>query len=77
MFSVEDSGPGIDGQLRDQLFRPLTSTKTTGMGLGLAICRSLIEANEGRIWLVRSDSGGTCIAFTVPLATQDVNEVDA
>jgi len=77
MFSVEDSGPGIDRQLRDQLFRPLTSTKTTGMGLGLAICRSLVEANEGRIWLVRSDSGGTCVAFTIPLATQEANEVDA
>ena len=45
------------------------------MGLGLAICRSLVEANEGRIWLVRSDSGGTCIAFTIPLATQEAGRI--
>jgi two-component system sensor kinase FixL len=77
MFSVEDSGPGIEGHLRDQIFRPVTSTKSTGMGLGLAICRSLVEANEGRIWLVRSDSGGTCIAFSIPLAMrEEVNEVE-
>ena len=41
-FSVEDSGRGIPEQLRGQIFRPVTSSKATGMGLGLAICRSLI-----------------------------------
>jgi K+-sensing histidine kinase KdpD len=54
----------------------VTSTKSTGMGLGLAICRSLVEANEGRIWLVRSDASGTCIAFSIPLGAREVNEVD-
>jgi signal transduction histidine kinase len=77
IFSVEDSGPGIPVQLRDQIFRPVTSTKSTGMGFGLAICRSLVEANEGRIWLVRSDVSGTCIAFSIPLGMREVNEVDA
>jgi two-component system, LuxR family, sensor kinase FixL len=77
MFSVEDSGPGIPERLRDQIFRPVTSTKSAGMGLGLAICRSLVEANEGRIWLVRSDVSGTCIAFSIPLGTREVNEVKA
>jgi two-component system sensor kinase FixL len=76
IFSVEDSGPGIPEGLHDQIFRPVTSTKSTGMGLGLAICRSLVEANEGRIWLVRSDASGTCIAFSIPLGTREVNEVD-
>jgi len=77
MFSVEDSGDGIPEVLRDQIFRPVTSTKSAGMGLGLAICRSLVEANEGRIRLVRSDSGGTCIAFSIPFAIREVNEVKA
>jgi two-component system sensor kinase FixL len=77
MFSIEDSGPGIDKQLRDQLFRPLASTKSAGMGLGLAICRALVEANEGRIWLVRSDSGGTRFAFSIPLTMQEMNGLDA
>jgi two-component system, LuxR family, sensor kinase FixL len=77
VFSVEDSGPGIPEKLRDQIFRPVTSTKSAGMGLGLAICRSLVEANEGRIWLVRSDESGTCIAFSIPLGMREVNEVDS
>jgi signal transduction histidine kinase len=77
IFSVEDSGCGIPERLHDQIFRPVTSTKSTGMGLGLAICRSLVEANEGRIWLVRSDASGTCIAFSIPLGTREVNEVKA
>jgi K+-sensing histidine kinase KdpD len=45
------------------------------MGLGLAICRSLVEANEGGIWLARSDADGTCIAFSIPVAMRKVNEV--
>jgi signal transduction histidine kinase len=77
MFSVEDSGPGIPEQLRDQIFRPVTSTKSAGMGLGLAICRSLVEANEGRLWLVRSDASGTCIAFSIPFGMREANEVGA
>ncbi len=72
-FRVEDSGPGISEPVRELLFRPLTSLKSGGMGLGLAICRSLVEANQGRIWLERSDAGGTSIAFSIPLGMQ--NEV--
>jgi K+-sensing histidine kinase KdpD len=45
------------------------------MGLGLAICRSLVEANDGRIWLARSGADGTCIAFSIPVAMREVNEV--
>jgi two-component system sensor kinase FixL len=75
VFSVEDTGPGIADSLRDRIFRPMKSAKPAGMGLGLAICRSLVEANDGRIWLVRSDADGTCIAFSVPLAMREVNEV--
>lgn len=65
-FSVEDRGGGIEPELRAQLFRPLNSAKPAGMGLGLAICRALVEANGGRIWLERSDAQGTCIAFALP-----------
>jgi two-component system, LuxR family, sensor kinase FixL len=65
-FKVEDSGPGIPESMRELLFRPVSSVKSGGMGLGLAICRSLVEANQGRIWLVRSDAEGTSIAFSIP-----------
>jgi signal transduction histidine kinase len=77
MFSVEDTGAGIPNSLRDRIFRPMSSAKPAGMGLGLAICRSLVEANDGRIWLVRSSVNGTCIAFSIPFAARAVNEVQA
>jgi two-component system, LuxR family, sensor kinase FixL len=77
VFSVEDGGTGIPEALRDQIFRPISSTKSAGMGLGLAICRSLVEANDGRIWLVHSGPDGTCLAFSIPLDIQVVDEVRA
>ena len=63
---VIDSGPGMPASISEQLFRPLNSPKATGMGLGLAICRALVEANEGRIWLVSSGADGTEIGFALP-----------
>jgi two-component system, LuxR family, sensor kinase FixL len=66
-FSVTDTGSGIPQELRDQLFRPVSSTKAVGMGLGLAICCSLVEANDGRISLLHSGAEGTSIAFWIPV----------
>jgi len=76
-FSVEDQGRGIAPTIQAQLFWPLNSTKPAGMGLGLAISRSLVEANGGRIWLERSNAHGTCIAFSVPVWTGAVPEQKA
>jgi two-component system, LuxR family, sensor kinase FixL len=75
MFSVTDTGSGIPDGLRDQLFRPVSSTKAVGMGLGLAICRSLVEANEGRISLLHSGAEGTSIAFWIPVAVVNADKV--
>jgi two-component system sensor kinase FixL len=63
--TVEDTGPGIAEEIREQLFMAFTSTKADGMGLGLSICRTIIEAHGGRIWMERSDRGGTCFHFTL------------
>jgi two-component system, LuxR family, sensor kinase FixL len=68
LMTVSDTGTGIPDALRDRLFRPVDSTKPAGMGLGLAICRSLVEANYGRISVVRSGVDGTCIGFYIPVA---------
>lgn len=76
MFSVTDTGSGIPEGLRDRLFRPVSSSKAVGMGLGLAICRSLVEANDGRISLLHSGAEGTSIAFWIPVAERDADEVD-
>src|SRR3546814_5410591 len=63
--SVEDSGPGVPKAIAENLFRAFVSTKAQGMGLGLSICRTIIEANGGRIWLEPRSGGGSIFHFTL------------
>ncbi|WP_245593467.1 PAS domain-containing sensor histidine kinase [Azospirillum halopraeferens] len=63
--SVADTGPGIDERVMEQLFQPFVTTKAKGMGLGLSICRSIIDAHGGRLWPRRHPAGGTVFHFTV------------
>ncbi len=64
--SIEDSGAGIDPSSLDQVFKPLYTTKATGMGMGLTICHSIITRHEGRIWVTAATHGGSIFQFTVP-----------
>jgi two-component system, LuxR family, sensor kinase FixL len=68
IVSVADSGPGLDDAVRAKLFRPFVSTKSNGMGVGLSLCRTIIEAHGGRISAEDADGGGTVFRFTVPAA---------
>jgi two-component system, LuxR family, sensor kinase FixL len=63
---VEDSGPGLDTERQEQLFVPFASSKPGGLGLGLMICQTIIEAHGGRIWATQSDLGGAAFHFTIP-----------
>ena len=63
---VSDSGPGLSAEVAERLFEPFVSTKSTGMGVGLSISRTIIEAHEGRIWADGSPMGGTSFHFTLP-----------
>jgi signal transduction histidine kinase len=66
-ISVLDNGPGIDNELAGRLFDPLTTTKQDGLGLGLSICASIVEAHGGRVWLQSGKPGATEFRFFVPL----------
>ncbi|HKR90664.1 PAS domain S-box protein [Novosphingobium sp.] len=66
--TVADSGPGLAPKAMEQLFQPFVTTKANGMGLGLSICRTIVEAHGGRIWAGTSGLGGTAFHFTLPQA---------
>ena len=65
--SVSDSGAGIAQDHAERLFEAFFTTKKSGMGMGLAICRSIVEAHQGRIWAEPNAPRGTVISFTLPL----------
>jgi len=67
-FSVADTGTGIDPEIAQQLFQPFVTSKADGMGVGLSICRTIIEAHGGRISAGPNDGGGTIFEFTLPFA---------
>jgi two-component system sensor kinase FixL len=66
---VADSGPGLAPDMVKTLFQPFHSSKDKGMGLGLSISRSIIEAHGGRIWAEPAEIGGAAFHFTLPRAT--------
>ena len=68
LVSVKDSGTGIDEAIRDSIFKPLFTTKSTGMGMGLSICRSIVEAHGGKLWATPATPYGTDFRFTIPRA---------
>ena len=68
LVSIKDSGTGVDGAIRDIIFKPLFTTKSTGMGMGLSICRSIIEAHGGKLWASTATPYGTDFQFIIPPA---------
>lgn len=66
VFSVQDSGPGIAAGTEGRLFEAFFSTKSDGLGMGLAISRSIVENHGGRLWLDASQQSGACFLFTIP-----------
>jgi signal transduction histidine kinase len=70
LVAVEDTGMGLDPTTADRIFDPFFTTKPDGMGIGLSICRSIIEAHAGRLWASPRAPHGTSFRFTVPAAAE-------
>jgi C4-dicarboxylate-specific signal transduction histidine kinase len=63
---IRDSGPGFSAENLQRLFAPFYTTKSDGMGMGLSICRSIVEAHGGRLWATRCEPRGALFQFTIP-----------
>jgi signal transduction histidine kinase len=72
--SVADRGPGLSADALQRVFQPFFTTKSHGMGLGLSISRSIIDAHGGRLWAVNQPGGGAVFQFSLPLVRGDVHE---
>jgi signal transduction histidine kinase len=67
LVAVEDTGTGLDPAVAERMFQPFFTTKPEGLGMGLAICRSIVEAHGGRLWMSPRAPHGADVRFTVPL----------
>ncbi len=74
--TIADTGPGLDPSAAERLFQPFVTTKASGMGVGLSISRTIVEAHGGRIWTEPRAGGGAVFHFTVPLAPEDETAVE-
>jgi PAS domain S-box-containing protein len=72
VVSVSDTGSGVSAEMSKRLFKPFSSTKSHGMGIGLSVCREIVEAHEGRIWAEPREGGGAVFRFTLPIVSDDV-----
>ncbi|MCC7059395.1 MAG: PAS domain S-box protein [Burkholderiaceae bacterium] len=75
-FCVTDRGLGLSSDAQDRLFEPFYTTKAEGMGIGLNICRSIVESHEGRLWASTPEGGGCSFRFTVPVSLQSITVTD-
>jgi len=70
-ITVADTGAGIAPEVASQLFQPFVTTKRQGMGVGLSISRTIVEAHGGQIWVEPNPAGGTIFRFTLPAVSEE------
>jgi PAS domain S-box-containing protein len=75
-LSVKDSGVGFSSQTAEKIFAPFYTTKTDGMGIGLSISRSIIEAHRGRLWATPNDGPGATFSFAIPCTHEGLSDTE-
>jgi len=73
---VQDTGPGIPGEIAEQLFKPFITTKAGGMGIGLSISKRIVEAHGGEMTVTRNAAGGATFRFTLPIDKEELEHAD-
>jgi signal transduction histidine kinase len=73
-LSVKDSGLGLTPETTDKIFEPFYTSKTDGMGIGLFISRSIIEAHQGRLWATANDGPGATFSFVIPCTLKSLTD---
>jgi len=74
VIRVEDCGVGLPAELRERMFEPFFTTKPHGIGVGLSITRSIVEAHKGQITAAPRPQGGTIVEFTIPIHAEDADD---
>ena len=75
-LSVKDSGVGLTPQAAEKIFEAFYTTKTDGMGIGLSISRSIIEAHQGRLWATPNDGPGSTFSFAIPCTLEGLADAE-
>jgi signal transduction histidine kinase len=70
--TVRDVGVGLDPENADKLFEAFYTTKSSGMGIGLSVSRSIIERHQGRIWAAQNDGPGATFSFSIPRVPENL-----
>jgi len=71
LVAVHDSGPGIDSVNLGRIFEPFYTTKTSGIGMGLSICQTIINGHGGRLWMSANEPRGAVFQFTLPAVQEN------
>jgi two-component system sensor kinase FixL len=74
LVTVRDTGAGVNPEIEAKLFQPFVTTKPDGMGIGLSVCRTIIEGHYGQLWMEPNPEGGSVFQFTLPVVDPDQGE---
>jgi signal transduction histidine kinase len=77
LVTVSDSGPGLPQDNPERIFNAFFTTKPGGLGMGLSICRSIVEAHGGRLWAMPNQPRGTIFCFTVPIEESSLEGLES
>jgi signal transduction histidine kinase len=75
-LTIKDTGVGFGQEAPDRLFQAFYTTKNDGMGIGLSVSRSIIEAHHGRLWATVNNGPGVTFSFSIPLKSEGLTSAD-